>query len=154
MALTDRIQQDLTTAMKARDAEAVATLRMLVAAIKNARVAEGQQGDLTDEQTLDLVAKEAKRRTEAAEAYDRAGRDELAAKERRELEIIRRYLPEQLGAGELRALVDEAIAETGSSGPGDLGRVMSVIMPKVKGRADGKQVSALARERLSDDRGP
>jgi uncharacterized protein len=149
MALAEQIQSDLTTAMKARDAETVATLRMVVAAIKNARVSSGHSGEVTDEEVLDLLTREAKKRNEAAEAYDQAGRDELAAKERAELAIVQRYLPEQLGEDEVRALVDEAVAETGASGPGDLGKVMSAVMPKVKGRADGKLVSALVRERLT-----
>ena len=135
--------------MKARDTETVATLRMVVAAVKNARVAAGQSGEVTDEQTLELLTREAKKRTEAAEAYDAAGREELAAKERSELAIIRRYLPEQLDEATLRGFVDEAIAETGASGPGDLGKVMSAVMPKVKGRADGKVINALVRERLT-----
>ena len=149
MGLPERLQQDLTAAMKARDAETVGTLRMVVAAVKNARVAAGQAGDVTDEQTLELLTREAKKRNEAAEAYDTAGRAELADKERRELEIIRRYLPEQLDTDALRGLVDEAIAQTGATGAPDLGRVMSAVMPKVKGRADGKAVNAIVRERLS-----
>ena len=149
MGLPERLQQDLTAAMKARDAQTVATLRMVVAAVKNARVASGQSGDVTDEQTMELLTREAKKRTEAAEAYDAAGREELAAKERAELAIIRRYLPEQLDEQTLRGFVDEAIAETGASGPGDLGKVMSAVMPKVKGRADGKVINALVRERLT-----
>ena len=149
MALTDQIQSDLTTAMKARDAETVGTLRMVMAAVKNQRVAAGQSGDITDEQTVELLTREAKKRTEAAEAYDAADRPELADKERRELEIIRTYLPEQLDEDTVRGYVDEAIAETGASGPGDLGRVMSAVMPKVKGRADGKLINALVRERLT-----
>ena len=149
MGLPERLQQDLTAAMKARDTETVSTLRMVVAAVKNQRVAAGQSGDVSDEQTLELLTREAKKRTEAAEAYDAAGREELAAKERSELAIIRRYLPEQLDESTLRGFVDEAIAETGASGPGDLGKVMSAVMPKVKGRADGKVINALVRERLT-----
>ena len=135
--------------MKARDAETVSTLRMVVAAVKNARVASGQSGEVTDEQTLELLTREAKKRTEAAEAYDEAGREELAAKERSELAIIRRYLPEQLDETTLRELVDEAINETGASSASDLGKVMSAVMPKVKGRADGKVINAIAREKLA-----
>lgn len=149
MALADQIQSDLTTAMKARDTAALGTLRMVIAAIKNARVASGGTGDVTDEQTLELLAREAKKRTEAAEAYDAAGRGELAEKERAELVIIRRYLPEQLDEDTLRGFVDEAITETGATGPGDLGKVMSAVMPKVKGRADGKVINAIVRERLT-----
>lgn len=149
MSLAEQISADLTTAMKARAAETTATLRMVVAAIKNLRVSEGRSGDVTDAETLDLLAKEAKKRSEAAEAYARAGRDDLAEKERRELAVIQRYLPEQLDEDELRHLVDAAIAETGATGQGDLGKVMSAVMPKVKGRADGKAVNAIVRERLA-----
>ncbi len=149
MALAEQIQADLTAAMKARDTETVKTLRLVVAAIRNARVAEGHSGDVTDEETLELLAREAKRRSEAAEAYDKAGRTELAEAERAELEVIRRYLPAQLSDEELGAIVAEVIAETGASGPGDLGKVMSAVMPRVKGRADGKRVNAAVRERLT-----
>lgn len=148
MALPERIQADLTAAMKARDRETVGTLRMVVAAIRNLKVAEGHQGEVTDAETVEVLTREAKRRTEAAEAYDRAGRQDLADAERRELAIVRQYLPQQLGAQELAAIVDDAIAETGASAPGDLGRVMSAVMPKLRGRADGKAVNALVRERL------
>lgn len=149
MALADQLQADLTAAMKARDADATATLRMVIAAVKNARVEAGRGGEVSDSETVELLEREAKRRRESIEAYRAAGRDELADKEERELAIITRYLPAQLGADELAAIVDEAIAETGASDPGDLGQVMSVVMPKVRGRADGKQVNALVRERLA-----
>ena len=149
MGLPERLQQDLTAAMKARDAGSVATLRMVVAAVKNARVASGPSGDVTDEQTVELLTREAKKRTEAAEAYDAAGRQELAEKERSELAIIRRYLPEQLDEETVRTLVDEAISETGATGASDLGKVMSAVMPKLKWRADGKLVNSIVRERLT-----
>lgn len=148
MALTEQIQSDLTAAMKARDTATTAALRGVVAAIRNARVAAGQSGDLTDEQTVELLGREAKKRAEAAEAFEGAGRAEQAAKERAELAVIRGYLPEPMDEAELRAVVDEEIATTGASGMGDLGQVMSAVMPRVKGRADGKQVSALVRARL------
>ncbi|MBA3373029.1 MAG: GatB/YqeY domain-containing protein [Actinomycetota bacterium] len=148
MALSDDIQADLTAAMKARDADRVATLRMVVAAIRNAKVAARSSGEVTDAQTLDLLAKEAKSRTEAAEVYAEAGRTELADKELRELEIIRGYLPTQLDEAELRDIVDAAIADTAAAGPADLGRVMSAVMPQVKGRADGKAVNTMVRQRL------
>lgn len=148
MLLSEKISTDLTAAMKARDSETTATLRIAVAAIRNARVAEGHTGEVTDEEVLELLAREAKRRAEAAEAYEAAGRDELAAKELRELEILRRYLPAELGDEELAAIVDEAVSATGAQAPGDLGKVMSAVMPRVKGRADGKRVNALVRERL------
>jgi uncharacterized protein len=148
MALTDQIQSDLTAAMKARDKATTTVLRAIVAAVKNARVAEGAAGEVDDEQAVELLAKEAKKRQEAIDAAEQAGRDELAAAERAELEVIRRYLPEGLSDEELAAVVDEAIAEIGASGPSDFGTVMGTVMPKVKGRADGKQVNAMVRERL------
>ena len=150
MALTNQIQADLTRAMKERDTPRTATLRMVLAAIKNQRVAAGQSGDLDDAQTLDLLTREAKKRAEAASAFRDAGRGELADKEEAELAIIRAYLPAQLGEEDIRAIVDEAIAETGASQPGDLGRMMAVVMPRTKGRADGKQVNAIVRERLGE----
>ncbi|MGM0819386.1 MAG: GatB/YqeY domain-containing protein [Actinomycetota bacterium] len=148
MSLATRIETDLKTAMKARDAETTATLRLVLAAMKNLRAEAGHGADLSDEEMLELLGREAKRRAEAAEAYEEAGREDLAGKERRELEVLRSYLPVQLDADELGAIVDEAIAETGASGPGDIGTVMGAVMPRVKGKADGKAVNALVRERL------
>lgn len=149
MSLATRIEDDLKTAMKARDSETVGTLRMILASIKNLRAEAGHGADVSDEEMLDLLGREAKRRSEAASAYEEAGRPELADKERRELEIIKRYLPDQLDEEELRRLVDAAIEETGATDASDLGKVMSAVMPNVKGRADGKQVNAIARERLA-----
>lgn len=148
MSLPDQITADLTAAMKARDADTVATLRMVVAAIRTARAAAGSGGRVSDEEALELLAREARKRTEAAEAYRAAGREDLAAKEERERAIVRRYLPEQIGEDDLAGIVDEAVAETGATGPGDLGRVMKAVMPRVKGRADGSRVNALVRARL------
>ena len=149
MTLDERIQSDLKAAMKARDTDRVATLRMALAAIKNLRVSSGHSGQVTDDETIELLTREAKKRNEAAQAYDAAGRTELADKERRELEILRPYLPKQLDDDELRAIVRGTIAEIGATSPGDLGKVMSAVMPKVKGQADGKRVNAVARESLA-----
>jgi uncharacterized protein YqeY len=149
MALDEQIQSDLKTAMKARDTEKVATLRMALAAIKNLRVESGHRGDVTDEETVQLLAREAKKRGEAADAYDQAGRPELADKERRELEFLQPYLPAQLDDDELAAIVDTTIGQVGATSAGDLGSVMSAVMPKVKGKADGKRVNAMVRERLT-----
>lgn len=151
MRLDEQIEADLRSAMKARDTNRVATLRMALAAIKNLRVSPGRSGELTDEETIQLLTREAKKRTEAAEAYEQAGRAELARSERSELEVLQAYLPSQLDDAELAGIVDETITEVGDGatlGPGDLGKVMSAVMPKVKGRADGKRVNALVRERL------
>ena len=149
MPLDEQIEADLKTAMKARDTERVGALRMALAAIKNLRVESGRSGAVSDEETIQLLTREAKKRSEAAEAFEQAGRTELAEKERRELAILQPYLPAQLADDELQAVVDEAIAEVGASSPGDLGAVMSAVMPKLKGRADGKRVNALVRGRLT-----
>ena len=149
MSLAEQIQTDLKSAMKARETDTVATLRMVLAGIKELRVAEGHEGEVTDGEVEALLARGAKQRREAASAYEEAERRELADKERRELAVLERYLPEQLGEAQLRQLVDEAVAETGATGAGDMGRVMQAVMPKVAGRADGRQVNALVRDRLA-----
>jgi uncharacterized protein YqeY len=147
--LADQIQSDLHQAMKARDARAVATLRMVLARITEARTSSGHSGDVDDDEVRTLIRREAKRREEAAATFRDAGRDELAATETAELEVLRRYLPAELGDDELAAIVDATIAETGASAPADLGRVMGAVMPKLKGQASGNRVNALVRERLT-----
>jgi len=149
MGLVEQLQTDLTTAMKARDADTTATLRMAMAAVKNARVAPGHSGEVSDTEVLELLTKEAKKRSEAIEAYGAAGRQELADKEQRELDILRRYLPEPLSEAEVAALVDAAIAQTGAAAPSDMGKVMGVLVPQTKGRADGKLISELVKARLA-----
>ena len=147
--LAEQIQTDLKTAMKARDKQAVAALRMVLARIKETRVAAGHGDEVTDDEVEALIRREAKRRAEAAEAFSAAGREELAGNEQAELEILQRYLPQQMADSELTAIVDETIAATGASSPGDFGRVMGAVMARVSGRADGARVNALVRERLS-----
>lgn len=147
--LADQIQSDLKTAMKARDTQAVAALRMVLARIKETRVSAGHGDEVTDDEVQTLIGREAKRRTEAARAFSDAGREELAAKEEAELAILQRYLPQQMSDDELTAVIDETIAATGASSAGDFGKVMGAVMPKVKGRADGTRVNALVRERLA-----
>ena len=151
MSLQERIQADLTEAMKARDAARVGALRMALAALKNAAVAErlGPQGQLEDDAVQRVLAGEAKRRREAAEAYRTAGHDDRAAAEEAEAEVYAAYLPAQMSDDELAGLVDAAIAETGADSPGAMGQVMKVVMPRVAGRAAGTRVSALVREHLS-----
>lgn len=144
--LKERIGSEMRDAMKARDQSRVATLRLLMAAVKNAEVE--LRHELSDDEVLGVVAREAKRRRESIEAFEKGGRDDLVAKESAELEVLEAYLPEQLGEEELAGLVDEAIAETGAAGAKDMGRVMKAVMPKVKGRADGSIVSAMVRSRL------
>jgi uncharacterized protein YqeY/putative flippase GtrA len=147
--LADTIQTDLHTAMKARDRHAVATLRMVLARIKETRTSAGHGDEVTDDEVQTLIRREAKRREEAAATYAEAGRDELEAIEVAELAVLRRYLPAELSDEALAAIVDETIAETGATSASDLGRVMGAVMPKVKGQAGGGRVNAMVRERLT-----
>ena len=147
--LADQIQTDLTAAMKARDDLKVSVLRMALAAIKEAKVAGDEIRDLTDDDVVALLAKEAKRRDEAAEAFDAGGRDESAAKERAERDVLAAYLPAPASEEEIAALVDEALAEGGFDQPSQMGLAMKAAMAKVAGKADGKQVSALVKARLA-----
>ena len=144
--LRDRISDEMRAAMKAREQTRVSTLRMLMAAMKNTQVEKGHE--LSDDEVLEVVAREAKRRRESMEAFEKGGRAELVEKEGAELAVLEAYLPEQLGEDELGALVDEAIAETGASSPKEMGAVMKVVMGKVKGRADGAEVNRLIRQKL------
>lgn len=145
-ALKDRLPLELREAMKARDRTRLATLRLLTAAVRNREVELGH--DLSDEELQAVASTEVKRRREAAEAYEQGGRPELAQQERAEQAILETYLPEQLSDEELDAIIDEAVAATGASGPGDVGRVMGQVMGKAKGRADGNEVRRRVAERL------
>jgi len=129
--------------MKAGDKERVQALRLITNELQKA-AKESSDGDETA-----VLQRERKRRLEAAEAYAEAGRDDLAEGERREAEIIEQYMPEQLSDEELEAVVGDAVAESGAASPKDMGKVMSLVMPKVQGRADGKRVSAVVREKLA-----
>lgn len=144
--LRDRIAEEMRASMKAREPARTSTLRMLMAAMKNTQVEKGHE--LDDEEVIEVIAREAKRRRESIEAFEKGGRAELVEKETAELAVLESYLPERLSDEELGALVDEAIAETGASTPKEMGQVMKAVMPKVKGRADGAAVSAMVRARL------
>ncbi|MCA1832243.1 MAG: GatB/YqeY domain-containing protein [Actinomycetota bacterium] len=141
-----RIGDDMRAAMKERDQVKVGTLRMLMTAIKNTEVEKIHE--LSDEETLDVIAKEAKRRRESIDAYGEAGRTDLVDKETAELRVLEAYLPERMSEDELAKLVDEAVAESGASSPKQMGDVMKILMPKLRGRADGGQVSALVKAKL------
>jgi uncharacterized protein len=147
--LKARLRNDLNTALKARDEVTTATLRMALTAITNEEVSGAQARELSDDEVLRVLVREAKKRREAAEAFESAGRDELASRERAEGGVLDRYLPAQLGDDELGELITAAIAETGASSPRDMGAVMKLVVPKVAGRADGKRVSDEVRRRLS-----
>ncbi|MGH2783899.1 MAG: GatB/YqeY domain-containing protein [Actinomycetota bacterium] len=144
--LREKIADDMREAMKARDAVRVAALRMLMTSVKNAEVEK--RHELSDDEVLDVIGKDAKRRRESIEAFEKGGRDDLVAKESSELAVLEAYLPERLSDEELAALVDAAIAETGATTPKQMGDVMKALMPKLRGRADGGQVSALVKAKL------
>lgn len=149
-ALKDRLRADLTTAMKARDELRSSTLRMVLTAITNAEVAGKVARELSDEDVLGVLSTEAKRRREAAAAFEEGGRAEMAAKEAAEGEVIAEYLPTPLTEAEIAELVTAAIAQTGAADEGmrAMGKVMGVVTPQVKGRADGGAVAAEVRKQL------
>lgn len=147
--LKTRLRDDLTIALKARDELALATLRMALTAVTNEEVAGKSARELTDDEVLAVLTREAKKRREAAEAYDQAGREELAARERDEGEVLARYLPTQLSDDALQTLVADAIAQAGATTPQQMGAVMKLVVPAVAGRADGARVSAIVRAHLA-----
>ena len=147
-ALKDRLLGDLTTAMKARDEVTVRTLRMALTSVSKEEVAGTTARELSDDEVLTVLTREAKRRREAADAFAAAGRDEQAEAERAEGAILDAYLPAQLSDAELGELVTAAIEETEASTPRDMGQVMKVLTPRVAGRAQGGRVAAEVRRRL------
>ncbi|MEA2474908.1 MAG: uncharacterized protein QOE06_2823 [Thermoleophilaceae bacterium] len=145
MSLLARVQADTTAALKAGERERVTALRMIVSELQRAhKEAAGTEAD-----EVAVLQRERKRRLESAGAYREAGRQDLVAAEEREAELIGEYLPEQMSDDELAAIVGDVVAETGATSPKEMGRVMSMVMPRVQGRADGKRVSALVKERLT-----
>jgi uncharacterized protein len=151
--LKERLRTDLNDAMKARDQVRMRTLRMALSSITNEEVAGDTARELSDDEVLRVLTREAKKRREAAEAFGSAGREEQAAAERAEGDVLAGYLPTQLGDEELAALVAAAIAQTGASGPGGMGQVMKVVTPQVAGQADGKRVATEVRRQLSEANG-
>ena len=142
MSLIEKVKSDTASALKSGDKDRVQALRLITNELQKA-AKESSDGDETA-----VLQRERKRRLEAAQAYADAGRDDLANGERREAEIIEEYMPEQLSDEELHAIVGDAVAESGATSPKEIGKVMSLVMPKVQGRADGKRVSAAVREKL------
>jgi uncharacterized protein YqeY len=141
MTVLEQVQDDVRTAMKARERDRAAALRMVVDVLqKDAKLGSGDE--------VAVLQRERKKRVEAAEAYEGAGREKQAAAERFEAGLIETYLPQQLSDADLEAIVDSAVAETGATGQRQMGQVMSAVMPKVGGRADGKRVSAAVRQKL------
>jgi hypothetical protein len=148
--LKDQLRTDLTTAMKARDEVRSSTLRMILTAVTNAEVAGKVAKELTDDEVLTVLAAEAKKRREAAVAFEDGDRPESAAKERAEAAVIQDYLPEQLGPEEIAAVVTAAVEQAGAAGAGPkaMGQVMGIVTPQVRGRADGAAVAAEVRRQL------
>ncbi len=143
----DRIQADVKDALKAKDKDRLGTLRMLLNEIKNERIRSGEEVD--DDGLVSLVRKAIKQRKDSAEQYRAGGRDELAAKEEAEVEILSEYMPEQVGEDEIRAAIEAFVAEEGLSGPQGIGPVMKAMLAKFGGNADGKTINQIARQVLS-----
>lgn len=145
--LTDQIQSDLKQAQLDRNEAKVSTLRLLISEIKNAQISK--MGELSDQDTISVIQKEAKKRKEAAAGFRSGNREEAALKEEGELKILESYLPAQLSDEELAKIVQDAISQTGAASVSDMGKVMGVAMGKVAGRADGGRISQLVKEQLA-----
>ena len=143
MPVLEKVQSDVTSALKAGDRERAGALRLIVSELQKAV----KDGTATDE--VEVLQRERKRRLESATAYRDAGRDDLAGAEEAEADLIGAYLPEQVSDAELEAIVGDAVAESGATSPREMGQVMALVMPKVKGRADGKRVSSAVKEKLT-----
>jgi len=146
MSLTERLTNDMKQAMKDKDKVRLSVIRMVRTAIQNAEI--DQRGPLSDEEVLVVLNRELKQRRDSLQSFEAAAREDLIQDAKQEIEILLDYLPAQLTAEEIRSLVQEAIAETGAKGKSDMGKVMSALMPKVKGRAEGKLVNQIVQEAL------
>lgn len=154
MTLKEKIQEDLKEAVKGKKELVSSVLRMLLAAVLNKekekryKLKEEKDVQLSDQEFIDVISSEAKKRKEAASEYDRGGRNELAEKEKMEAEILQKYLPEQMSEQELRKIVKEAVEKVGAKEQKDMGKVMTELMPQIKGRTDGSLVSKIVKEIL------
>ena len=148
MSIKDLLTEDMKQAMKDKESGKLrlSVIRMARANIKNIEIDEKRE--LNDDEVLAVLMKEVKMRQDSLEEFTKAGREELAEQAKQEIAILRKYLPEQLSDEELKALVEEAVAETGAAGPKDMGKAMAALMPKTKGRADGKRINTMVRELL------
>lgn len=147
-SILDRIQSDMTAAMKARDNETLSTLRMLKAALMEAKTKKPKDALLTADEEIEVLQRYAKKRRETVEELTRLGRTETVANEEREIAVTQRYLPQAVSEDELRALVADAVKKTGAATPKDMGKVIGLVMGQVKGRADGSTVSRLVKQAL------
>jgi uncharacterized protein YqeY len=149
MSIKEQLKKDLTEAILGRDEITSGTIRMVLTAITNEEVAGKEARVLSDEEVITVLSREAKKRREAAEAFESAGRADKSALEKSEGEVIAKYLPAQLSEADIAAIIAEAIASTGAQGPGDMGKVMGAVKPKIAGKADGGLVSALVKAALN-----
>ena len=147
MTLRQRLQDDMTAAMRSGDALRRDVLRMVLSSIYN--IEKAKHVTLTEDEVLGVVTKEVKTRRESVDAFRKGGREDLAAKEEAEIAILNDYLPQQLSDEELRALVEQAVAESGATGARDLGKVMGVLSPRIRGRADGRTASGMVAQALA-----
>lgn len=147
MGLIDTLNQDLKTAMKAGKKNEVEAIRSLKSALRDKEIEN--RGELSEQDTLQVLSTAAKRRRESIDSYEKGGRDDLVEQEKAELEVIEKYLPKQLSDDEIAGIVDEAIAQLGASTMQDMGKVMGSVMPKVRGQADGNTVQNIVKEKLS-----
>jgi len=147
MKFRDRISEKLKTAMKAGDGGAVSGLRLILAAVKNREIEK--RGELDDAESIGVLSTLAKQRGESIEMYQKGGREDLVKREEAELALIKSFLPEPFSEEDLAGLIDEAITESGASGARDMGKVMKIVSPKTRGRADGKVVSEMVKKKLS-----
>ncbi|WCN38773.1 GatB/YqeY domain-containing protein [Aneurinibacillus uraniidurans] len=146
MRLVERLTDDMKQAMKSKDKLKLSVIRMVKSAIKNEEI--NQSKELSDDEVLTVLTRELKQRRDSLQEFEKAGRDDLAAASRDEIAVLMEYMPEQLGEEDIRKLVAEAIEQTGASSKKDMGKVMGVLMPKVKGRADGALVNKVVQELL------
>ena len=148
-SIYERLQIDMTAAMKAKDADTLSTLRMLKAAILEAKTKKPKDAVITRDEEIEILQRYAKKRRETIEELRKAGREDLVLSEEREITVTARYLPQAISEDELRGLIRDAIAQTGAAGPKDMGKVIGAVMAQVKGRAEGGTVSKLVREALA-----
>jgi uncharacterized protein YqeY len=149
MSIKEQLKKDLTEAIRGRDEIASGTIRMVLTAITNEEVAGKEARVLSDDEVITVLSREGKKRREAAEAFENAGRTDKAELEKSEGEVIAKYLPAQLSEADIAAIIAEAIASTGAAGPADMGKVMGAVKPKIAGKADGGVVSALVKAALN-----
>ncbi len=149
MSIKESLRSDLTEAIRGRDEITSSTIRMVLTAITNEEVAGKEARVLSDDEVITVLSREAKKRREASEAFDNAGRADKAALEKAEGEVIAKYLPAQLSIDDIKKMISDAIASTGAAGPADMGKVMGAIKPLIAGKADGSIVSTLVKEALN-----